>query len=321
MNTFISTILLISQLSLQICTNLPPSTFEESQKYFITHSETVQQSDFELVGGLVFLEAELNGKMEQFILDTGAPHFFLNDKNMIAKKDSGYRLNGVGGSKKITRVRGLDFNWNQVDLKRKTCYAADLENISKIKDKAVAGLIGYDQVKKQQLLIDYENKKVFLISKSNKTFFDNHKEMEKIKFKMVGHMPIVKVKIGGKQFHFAIDTGAEVNVVDRKIKKEIPENMIEVNYSQTIIGGDNQQIPTTSISIKSTRVGASEYKNMPFVFADLSFLNRGGRYKIDGLLGYPFLKEELFSIDFRKKQLVKWKLKKNGIALQFAIKN
>ncbi|HFC01087.1 MAG TPA: hypothetical protein ENJ53_09815 [Phaeodactylibacter sp.] len=158
-----------------------------------------------------------------------------------------------------------------------------------------------------------------MISKSNKTFFDNHEEMGKVKFRMVGHMPIVKVKIGGKRFYFAIDTGAEVNVIDQRLKKKIPKDMIDVIYTGAMIGGDNQQLPMTNMKIKSIKVGEEQYNNMPFAFADLSFLNKNGHYKIDGLLGFPFLKKGLFCIDFRKKQLVRWKLKKNGIAVIAAL--
>ena len=68
------------------------------------------------------------------------------------------------------------------------------------------------------------------------------------------------------------------------------------------------------------KVGKLYYKNQPFAFADLSFLQGENGVQLDGLLGYPFLKEALFSINFRKKQLCKWELKvKNDEPIQLAI--
>lgn len=319
MDIFISSILLVTQMTLQVC--LQPNQFflEEEQAYFQTESKGVSQTEFELVGGLIFIEAELNGKKEKFILDTGSPHLMLNAKKENSKK-SGMTLHSVGGSKGIYKKKGVDFDWNGINVKHQKTYSVDLQNIAKVKNKDFAGLVGYDQMRGKELVIDYEKKKVFLVSRKNKAFFANHKKVEKVWFRMVGHIPVVKVKIGKKRFYFGIDTGAEINVIDKRLKRKIPKELIGVDFESAVLGSNDEKMPVSAMQIKSVKVGKSYYEDMPFAFTDLSFLTNEEGFTIDGLLGYHFLKQANFSINYRKKQLCKWELKtKDNEPIQLAV--
>lgn len=297
-----------------------PFIFQE--KYFQTDAKGVMQSDFDLVGGLIFLNADLEGQSESFILDTGSPHLLLNSRMLGKKKKDkdGFEINGVGGKKKVKKMHKVDFDWKGINVKREKSYSVDLGNIARVKKRNFAGLISYDQVKRKELLIDYEKEKMFLISKSNKAFFKNYDKTDKVWFRMVGHIPVVKVKIGKKRYYFGIDTGAEINVIDKRLRKRLPKNMIESDFLGVIMGSNNKKIQVNHVEVKEMKVGKSYYKNQPFAFADLSFLQGDDGIQLDGLLGYPFLKEALFSINYRKKQLCKWELKaKDAEPIQLAI--
>ncbi len=310
---------MVSHLNVQMAFQPEPIQLTFQEKYFQTQAKGVMESDFELVGGLIFLDAKLDGQSQSFILDTGSPHLLIN--SILSEKKNGFIINGVGVTKNVKRMSKVNFDWQGIKLKRKVSYAVDLGNIARIKKRDFAGLISYDQVKRKELLIDYEKEKMFLISKSNKSFFENYEKADKVWFRMVGHIPVIKVKIGKKKYYFGIDTGAEINVIDQRLKNRLPKDMIESDFLGLIIGDDNKQIQVNHVQInhvqvnhvqvKEMKIGKSYYKNQPFAFADLSFLQGENGIKLDGLLGYPFLKEALFSINYRKKQLCKWELKVN----------
>ncbi len=322
MNTFIASLLVITHLNVQMTFQSEPLQFNFQEDYFLTEAEGVMQSDFELVGGLIFLNAKLEGRSQSFILDTGSPHLLLNTSLYGKKRNNknGFEINGVGGKKKVKKMYKVNFDWQGINVKREPSYSVNLGNIAKIKKRDLAGLISYDQVKRKELLIDYEKEKVFLISKSNKTFFENYDKSDRIWFRMVGHIPVVKVKIGNKRYYFGIDTGAEINVIDKRLRKRLPKDMIASDFLGLIMGSDNKKIQVNHIKVKEMKVGKSYYKNQPFAFADLSFLQGEDGIQLDGLLGYPFLKEALFSINYRKKQLCKWELKvKDDEPIQLAI--
>lgn len=308
MQVLITTILMVSHLNLQLYTqpDFVNDTFE--QPYFETEANGVEDAEFELVGGLIFVEAELNGKKEKFILDTGAPHLLLNTDKHQPKQPT-FLMNGIGGSKGAYAARNIDFDWNGVTAKREESYSVDLENIARAKGRDFAGLISYDQVKRHEVVIDYERKRLFLVSKKNKEFFQNHEKVDKVWFRMIGHMPVVKVKIGKRRYYFGIDTGAEVNVIDQRLKNKIPEALIEHTYVTSILGGNEEKVTARTTQLKSIKVGKSNYKDMSFAYADLSFMSQEPGKSIDGLLGYPFLSKANFSINYRKKQLCKWEPK------------
>ncbi|MFK8006602.1 MAG: retropepsin-like aspartic protease [Saprospiraceae bacterium] len=308
MNTFIASLLMVTHLNVQMTFQSEPLRFNFQEDYFQTDAQGVIQSDFELVGGLIFLNADLEGESHPFILDTGSPHLLLNS-SLSKKNKNGFEISGVGGKKRVKKLYKVNFDWQGINVKRESSYAVNLGNIARIKKRDFAGLISYDQVKRKELLIDYEKEKVFLISKSNKTFFENYDKSDKIWFRMVGHIPVVKVKIGNKRYYFGIDTGAEINVIDKRLRKRLPKDMVASDFLGLIMGGDNKKIEVNHIQVKEMKVGKSYYKNQPFAFADLSFLQGEDGIQLDGLLGYPFLKEALFSINYRKKQLCKWELK------------
>lgn len=300
---------MISHLNVQMALQSGSEQFTYQENYFQTQAEGVMESDFELVGGLIFLDAKLDGQSQSFILDTGAPHLILNSS--LIEKKNGFKINGIGGTKKAKRLNKVNFIWQGIKLKREISYAIDLNNIAQIKKRDFAGLISYDQVKRKEVLIDYEKRKMFLISKSNKSFFENYDKADKIWFRMVRHIPVIKVKIGNRRYYFGIDTGAEINVIDKRLRKRLPKNMIVNDFLGQIMGGNNKQIQVNKVQVKEMKIGKSYYKNQPFAFVDLSFLQGEDGIQLDGLLGYPFLKEALFSINYRKNQLCKWELKVN----------
>lgn len=322
MNTFIASLLMITHLNVQMTFEPEPSQLIFQENYFQTQAAGVIASDFELEGGLIFLDANLDGRSQSFIMDTGSPHFLLNSTASRKKFNhkNGFEIHGIGGKKKVKRLYKINFDWQGINLKREVSYALDLENIARVKKRDFAGLISYDQVKRKELLIDYEKKKLFLISKSNKNFFEHYEKSDKVWIRMVGHIPVIKVKIGNKKYYFGIDTGAEINVIDHRLKKRLPEDMINSGFLGLVMGGSNEQVQVNHIQVKEMKVGKSYYKNQPFAFADLSFLQGDSGMRIDGLLGYPFLQEALFSINYRKKQLCKWELKvKDDELIQLAI--
>lgn len=300
---------MLAHLNVQVMLEPTPTQLTYQGNYLQTEVKGVIQADFELAGGLIFLNANLNGATQPFVLDTGCPHLVLN--NNFTQEKSSFSIQGIGGRKNIKKLYKVDFDWEGIRLKRNASYSLNLNNISRVKNRSLAGLIGYDQVKTKELVIDYEKKKLFLVGKSNKDFFEHYERVDRVWFRMVGHLPVIKVKIGKKRYYFGIDTGAEINVIDKRLRKRFPKEMIVEDFSGVIMGGDSKKIQVNNIKVKEMKVGKSYYQNQPFAFADISYLQGEDGIQLDGLLGYPFLKEALFSVNYKKKQLCKWDLKVN----------
>ena len=99
---------------------------------------------------------------------------------------------------------------------------------------------------------------------------------------------------------------AEVNVIDDKLKGKIPKELIAEMTSTNVLGIQSKKGSTNCAKIKHIKVGKSTYKDMEFVFANLSNFRDSNGIQLDGFLGYPFLNQADFSINYRKNQLIKW---------------
>ena len=96
--------------------------------------------------------------------------------------------------------------------------------------------------------------------------------------------PIVKAKVDGEELNFLIDTGASISSIPRSFKKRHSLKDSGYKYDTTILNGtktlESGAIFEVTISEKKFKMEALYYEPM---------LN--GKLKIDGLIGYEFLKE------------------------------
>lgn len=261
--------------------------------------------DFKLAGGLILMNAENDGERGSYILDTGAPCLILN--KVVGQSESKYLAVGVGGKKNVGESKINHFKLGKFTRKKIKCLSLDISHIERLKEKEIAGLIGYDMIKDKELLFDYDNLLVSFIEEERAESFKGQKRLQTLPFKMFGHMPIIHVKIGKKNFRFGIDTGAEVNVINANDAKKIDESLYEVFGNTNIQSVNDQKTNVNSIAISEITVSKKEkYNDLRFIITDLSDFNQAYGIQLDGLLGYSFLKDKLHSIDFRNKELVIW---------------
>ena len=307
MNTFFTTLLtlfFLGSCSVVIAQN-PFKFIKHSKSKNHQVKNGLTQSSFDLVGGLILVDAEIDGSTEKFIFDTGAPHLFLNTKNRTCKK-SNQQIVGVGGHQRLDIKKDVELEWSGKKIKNKETYGMDLSHIEKAKGEKIGGLLGYEMVKGKELVIDYKSQKIYLIDKKNKTFFSGHEKVDRVFFKMVGHIPVIRIRFGKKNFYFGIDTGAEVNVIDKRLKGKIPKELISNNSNTKVVGVNAIVEKANCIKIKSMKVGKQTYGEMDYIFTDLSAFHQNSDIQLDGFLGYSFLKQANFSINYRKNQLIRW---------------
>jgi hypothetical protein len=104
----------------------------------------------------------------------------------------------------------------------------------------------------------------------------------------------VPVEIGGKTFHFLLDSGSQDIVLDRRVAKAL------ALHEQ----GDLQVLGTARAGgvaiarLPELKVGGATMRDLVVNTLDLAKLTAGA-IKADGILGYPFFGEALVEIDIR----------------------
>jgi len=248
------------------------------------------------------VNVSVNGESGDYILDTGAPGLVLNSTE---ETESFVLASSVSSSIKVGEVMVENFQWGNFEQTNVEGYTLDISHMGRADTESPDGLIGYQILKQNSVLVNFENQEVAILSKKDlKSTLKQSDNYITIPFQTEGHLPVIKLKINGKKYRFAIDTGAEKNLMDNKLfDKTTPEN-VQYELMQGLDGGIRKVAIGQLESITSK---AYDIDKMNFLFSDMSYVNSGENgYNIDGLLGLPFFQNKTFVIDYRKGKIHIW---------------
>ncbi len=259
---------------------------------------------FTLNGGLILLEAALASGTDNFILDTGAPNLFLNSSK-IEHDDDAVEAIGITGRMMIEELTIPELRIANLIHKNIDGYKIDIQHLEDLKKCKLGGVIGQDLIRNHELFIDYENRVLKLLDPQSVELDEKMRLIEKIPFKMEGHFAILKVKIGKREYSLGIDTGAEANVLDKRLKRKL-KKYYKRKGSVGINGLDKNKNSVIEVSVDHLSLGNYEMEKLPFVFTDLSTIQDAYQADIDGLLGFPFLQQFPFSINYEDQYFYIW---------------
>jgi hypothetical protein len=121
-----------------------------------------------LLNGLLLVEAEVDGRRGNFLLDTGAPALVLNKREFAAPATEttlaaagSTGVNGKMASMSYHLAQG--FNWQGISFQQKEVPTLDLTSLErKLGGLTLLGLIGYNVLSQYALTLDYRGGQVRL---------------------------------------------------------------------------------------------------------------------------------------------------------------
>jgi len=258
---------------------------------------------FDLVNGKVLVNAEIEGRLKTFMLDTGAPGLVLN-KRVV--KDKMATANSATGELKISQEIVDNFEWAGIKASETQALVLNMKHIEAAVNQDLAGLIGYDILRNAEVLFDYQRRLIILTKNYKSSWHQDNKPKAIIDIELVNHIPVIKVKIGKRTLSLGLDCGAEVNVLDETILKKIDKSLITKSGEEIVTGLDRNEKSADVAWISETNIKKDSYTDMKYLFTDLSALNDAADIQIDGLLGAPFFQSATFSINYEKRKLYVW---------------
>ena len=293
-----------AQLGSETVASLPAMVKTESIEVEETNNDNA--ISFNLVGGLIIVDAQTDGTTKHCILDTGAPTLVLNQKIKSNYRNSSYAV-GLAG---VASARDVDidyFRMGTITNSKLDAFATDISHLERIKNTKIDGLIGYEVLKNSHILLDYPNRQLQILSPGERHTVKDKKEVLAIPFKKRGHMPVIEIEIGNKKLRMGIDTGSEANLLDLRYKRKFRKLFSENLNKRYVRGVDQSTLISYSAKIDGASVQGMAMQEMEYLFMDMTFLNSGFGRRMDGILGYPFLKSNLVSIDFGKQVVYLYK--------------
>ncbi len=261
---------------------------------------------FQLVDKLIVIQARVDGRVGNFILDTGVPYLMLNAKYFKGKPvdKNFYGLNGQTGKVAIRQV-GVEIEANSW----KSVYAEiiSMDLLERSKNLAIHGLLGMNLFRNYELSIDVQNQEITLRPLSGKSIDQalspDLLSTASFSFKCKGRSPIIKAQVGQIDMKFMIDTGAEINILHEKYEEKLQDY---INGSEDVrLKGLGKKIKTgVAGKLSQIKIGGYDCQPMKALFISMNHLNQNvSGPLIDGILGYEFLKQFLVTINFKKRKL------------------
>ncbi len=122
-----------------------------------------------------------------------------------------------------------------------------------------------------------------------------------IPFKLYrGYAIVVRGSIGNvKNLNFLLDTGAVPSVLDRQIAQKL-----HLTGTVEKLSVFTQKLETERVVAPTVQLGSLHADALPVVVQDLSFAGEALGTRVDAMIGFDFLSESAFTIDYQSKKIV-----------------
>jgi len=258
---------------------------------------------------LMLLEAVIDGKTGNFILDTGSSGLVLNQtyfRNYMPMDEvEGGGVTGLATPGYRVRVKQLELAGIRYD----NVYA-DVTNLGHLENRRnvqIYGLIGMNLLKSMEIVIDVRKNELQLYRldktgnrlqpSSRKILYDVKAAVEESH-----NIAIVSVRIADKTLCFCLDTGAESNVLDLNLSKKV-SGSITILRRTTLEGVGSSRKEVLYGNMNEFTFGGVPMKKMPVILTNLSGMSQKYGFTIHGMLGYDFFNIGSITINLPKKEL------------------
>lgn len=266
---------------------------------------------FKLVDRLLVVEAEIQNKKGNFIIDTGSEALILNKNhfstNPYLRKRS--KTSGVLETldapleKKLKKI-----SLQGLHIKDKMSDIIDLSHIERSKKIKLLGVIGYQILKDYEVFIDLHLHQITLTKVDrygNKLTSQVYLEkiVDSLSFTLKKHTIVLEGTINNKKLRFGLDTAAEFN----QLNKNVPRKVLKAfrpRQRVNLRGAGNRKIEVLTGKLFRLKLSNSIYFGpMDTILTNLNTMNEAFGTQLDGILGYEFFARKRTIINYQKQKL------------------
>ena len=274
-------------------------------------AENTVRIPFKLIDHLIVIEAEIQKRKGNFIIDTGSEKLVLNTIHFktMNSMPSYARHSGVSSDIDEVRIKWLKKllvkNFSIDNIKSDII---DLSHIEKNKKMSLYGIIGYNVLKDYEIFIDFHLKQITLSKiNNNGDKIDKLPYLEEItdtiNFKLKKHTITLTSYINDQKLNFGLDTGAEINLLDKSVSKRVFENF-KTPKRIIMTGAGKKKIEVLAGKLHKVKLTNTIYCGpMRTIVTNLDNMKVTYGAKLDGILGYEFIAMRRIILNYKKKQL------------------
>lgn len=267
---------------------------------------------FNRSGNLILIEAKIDSVVGNFILDTGAPYLVLNKtyfRDGIDRRDT-YSA-GVDGSA-ATNVQRKTIPKLQIGNLFYTAVEADVTSLGQLENKRgvqILGLLGLNLFTQLRVSIHLQQNQIVLERLSDagvplEPWTDSllMKTPEIcMEFRLCDNKVFLPVVVAGHKMNWILDTGAETSVVDALARKKVLDTFRVRRRTQLTGTGGVQQEVLLGV-LDEMQLGSRHFRFQQALVTGMRELSETCSVYIDGILGYTFLQQGCFVMNFKTKE-------------------
>jgi len=267
---------------------------------------------FTLTGTLITVRARLDMLEGNFFFDTGASKLLLNQRYRVPgnQMTASSAAGGVTGKVRVMGSMKVDtFLLDNLQVVDVSADWIDMSHIERSKKVDLLGIVGHNVFEGYEVLFDYEARRLVLIRTDAKGVaveaLPNWEYQLKVEYplQVVGHVAILRMNFDGKGRVFALDSGAEQNLLSFNTGGRFLKNHFEIRRRVNLNGAGKESIEVFSGVLQHAQLDTLHIKPMATLLIDMSEINATYQTNVDGVLGYEFLSQRPVSINYQKKRI------------------
>ena len=264
---------------------------------------------FTLVGQLIMVQAKVDTVAGYFMLDTGSEKLVLNKEYFAAGTD-GRVVAAVGNTGMVSAVvekRVDSIQLDQLVIHDLNAHLVDLHHIELKKNVRMIGILGYEVYKDFEVFIDFQNR-VIVLTRVNKkgiridTLAPFEMPTDSLNFDLRHNLIVVETKINSVKLDMILDSGAELNLVDRKVNRRVLDNFTIIKRVN-LLGVGQKQVEVLAGVMNDVHCGSQYSQKMNTLLTSMDEINSAFGVNLQGVLGYEFLKNRRVLINYQKRKL------------------
>src|ERR1700736_4750075 len=271
-----------------------------------TKSATVR---FRLAGGaqpLILVPVEVNGQGPfEFILDTGAGTSLIGTEladKLKVKLLGSKQGQSAGGAVSVSLAKLDSVSVGNAQLPDVDVGIVDLKHIGATVGAKIDGDLGYNFLKSFRVSIDYEKCQLRLDDPRKLDVFNRGGTEVGLRLANPAK-PLILVDVHANRqgpFQFAIDTGTSTTAITPELAKRLGVAASPIGQGTTA----GAHVAVTAGILDSFMVGGAKTEKMSVVVADFfAVLSKAVGARLDGIVGYNFLRNYKVVIDYPNERL------------------
>lgn len=263
---------------------------------------------FKLVGRLITVEAQADTVSGSFIVDTGAERLLLNKNHFRERQLEQFVSMGNTGEVRAVSERWVDsLSWDDLLFKNIKANVVDLTHIEQKKHMRLVGIIGQNVFEDFELFLDFQTQQIVL-TRLDKNGYRLDPEAiwetpyDSMDFKLVRHLILIEAEVQGRKLKFNLDSGAEVNLLDHKVKRKVLDDF-EIIRRVKMVGVGQNEIEVLAGVLHNVTYSNQSDESMRTLITNLLQMCTNFGTRIDGVVGYEFLSTRRTLINYKRKKL------------------